>query len=1035
MEEEEVVPAPVPVISNGGGNNHTNREDKTVLTTNSSTVEVQEWLNITLPEFKDRESVLNACSHLNGSALLSPLITEQEMKDRLGMKPFGIRRKLTLALKELVRLSAVVKDHNQIEEGGALASEGIVTDQPPVVQPSTSIKPCNNLDQKTVENQLNAEASCIGICQWAANSIHKTITNHNHAQWASTPIQNGRLAALAELRAKIELPTASVVLVGNTGAGKSTLLNALIGEVELLPTNGMRACTAVLIELSYKESEHGSKYEGVVEFVSRQEWEMELIDLLSDLTTQEGRAVLYVSEDAHNYDSWCKLYAVYGDSFTNSSIDTGESANGRKVYKAMMVDDLKEKLKRIRTVTHKLGTIERVVANDAREFRRKLERYMDSANDVTNGQYWPLVKRCKVLGRWDVLKSGAQFVDAPGVNDDNSSRDKMVAQYLKQADAIWIVSNINRAVNDKTAKDMLNHRFRQQLLMDGNYGQIVFIATQSDILQRSEVIHTLGLSHESTLTECAVARCNYIEHRMQSDFIDGLVEMSRASGETPDRKALERRFCLPVFCVSAIEHQKLSGVRTADGPSIVWKNADATQIPALRSHVQRATLLARSYIVRQQVKSLINYGTSMLAFCQIDRAMQPKEHVALANIFEQLHTPLRQKLQQLLQNFDIELSKKFDQKIKPRLTNGAVDAGKKCVMTSQQWSMSWTRNGGGGLHWGTYKACCRREGTWRINMNEELASPILASVGSAWESVFVQELDHSLNTLKKGIVQHVKCFHDELAPRLVAKGQNTSRIKNIRTPMDAMLSTRVANTSDKVKDAVQGRQKELSRSLVPVVQSKMQPGYQRGFEEAGIGSHRRRVTIVEDHIRNESKSMFDEAIQPVMQSMLPLRKEILSIVKDICIEKSMDELHENYGILWEATTEKAHAARLAMRPTLEVAVNEACTALSNILRSQGTTSKDAMMAVTAARGCTDYTMHRNMEKGDQDDEYIFDVTDKCQAEALQQKKAMEIDLISESVPMSCLVRQDVANVSPSSSASTALSGIRTPCVLVKDEKP
>ncbi len=32
---------------------------------------------------------------------------------------------------------------------------------------------------------------------------------------------------------------------------------------------------------------------------------------------------------------------------------------------------------------------------------------------------------------------------------------------------MWIVSNIKRAVNDKTAKDMLGESFRRQLLMDG----------------------------------------------------------------------------------------------------------------------------------------------------------------------------------------------------------------------------------------------------------------------------------------------------------------------------------------------------------------------------------------------------------------------------------------------------------------------------------------------------------------------------------------------------------------------------------------
>ncbi|KAJ1493569.1 hypothetical protein T484DRAFT_1768348, partial [Baffinella frigidus] len=54
----------------------------------------------------------------------------------------------------------------------------------------------------------------------------------------------------------------------------------------------------------------------------------------------------------------------------------------------------------------------------------------------------------------------------------------IVKEYLKNADGIWIVANIKRAVNNKTAKDMLGESFRRQLLMDGQYGQLAFIATQ-----------------------------------------------------------------------------------------------------------------------------------------------------------------------------------------------------------------------------------------------------------------------------------------------------------------------------------------------------------------------------------------------------------------------------------------------------------------------------------------------------------------------------------------------------------------------------
>ncbi len=52
---------------------------------------------------------------------------------------------------------------------------------------------------------------------------------------------------------------------------------------------------------------------------------------------------------------------------------------------------------------------------------------------------------------------------------------------------------IYRAVNDKTAKNMLGNAFRRELLMDGQYGQICFIATQSDVFQKSEIKRSLRL--------------------------------------------------------------------------------------------------------------------------------------------------------------------------------------------------------------------------------------------------------------------------------------------------------------------------------------------------------------------------------------------------------------------------------------------------------------------------------------------------------------------------------------------------------------
>ena len=57
--------------------------------------------------------------------------------------------------------------------------------------------------------------------------------------------------------------------------------------------------------------------------------------------------------------------------------------------------------------------------------------------------------------KWRVLSTGAVLVDAPGVHDDNSARDAVVKAHLKDADAVWIVSNIVRAVNVKSTVDLV----------------------------------------------------------------------------------------------------------------------------------------------------------------------------------------------------------------------------------------------------------------------------------------------------------------------------------------------------------------------------------------------------------------------------------------------------------------------------------------------------------------------------------------------------------------------------------------------------
>lgn len=84
----------------------------------------------------------------------------------------------------------------------------------------------------------------------------------------------------------------------------------------------------------------------------------------------------------------------------------------------------------------------------------------------------------------------------PGVADSNAARDAVAAQYLKKCDAIWVVASIHRAVDDKVAQNLLGSRFRQQVKLDGNYGNITLVCSKTDDIMAEHAWEQFGLNKE-----------------------------------------------------------------------------------------------------------------------------------------------------------------------------------------------------------------------------------------------------------------------------------------------------------------------------------------------------------------------------------------------------------------------------------------------------------------------------------------------------------------------------------------------------------
>ncbi|KAG8740113.1 hypothetical protein FRC10_004742 [Ceratobasidium sp. 414] len=289
-----------------------------------------------------------------------------------------------------------------------------------------------------------------------------------------------------------ELPHTMIALCGATGAGKSSLLNAILDD-NIVPTSGMRACTAVVTEIGYHDK---STIAAEIEFLALSEWKAELAILLGDAADKDGKPKRR-SEPRKDLT----ISAVY-------PLLTAECMT------RMTPDEIIAAHPDIQGV---LGSTHKIESQNSEAFALEIAQYVDSKDRKRNKDtdkpadpaLWPLIRLVRVRCDAGALKCGAVLVDLPGVADANLARSSIAKEYMKKCDRIWIVApvvrqvspleqtsmasgidDLRRAVDDKTAKD-------------GNYDDrtITFIATKTDDFSCMEMIDNLGLDSDPMLVK------------------------------------------------------------------------------------------------------------------------------------------------------------------------------------------------------------------------------------------------------------------------------------------------------------------------------------------------------------------------------------------------------------------------------------------------------------------------------------------------------------------------------------------------------
>ncbi|KAL8765481.1 MAG: hypothetical protein Q9209_007452 [Squamulea sp. 1 TL-2023] len=242
---------------------------------------------------------------------------------------------------------------------------------------------------------------------------------------------------------------------------------------------------AVVTEISYNYEKIPFRAE--IEFIQSADWERELKTLLRDLSDGSGNVLKdCTNEETDAGIAYAKIKAVY-PKMTREDIAKGEIEN------------------MLKKMSHLLGTIRTIDESDSLQFYKRLQKFIDSSATKGRAQkhhmgremeFWPLIKVIRLYIKSPALSTGAVVVDLPGVQDSNAARAAVAEGYMKQITGLWIVTPINRAVDDKAAKNLLGQSFKRQLKLDGGFESVTFICSKTDDISLMEAQDSLGLGGE-----------------------------------------------------------------------------------------------------------------------------------------------------------------------------------------------------------------------------------------------------------------------------------------------------------------------------------------------------------------------------------------------------------------------------------------------------------------------------------------------------------------------------------------------------------
>lgn len=357
---------------------------------------------------------------------------------------------------------------------------------------------------------------------------------------------------------------------------------------------------------------------------------------------------------------------------------------------------------------------------------------------------------------------------------------------------------------------------------------------------------------------CVQRRNEFCKGAIRLDFAAGIREQDEEAQlqDDPayDPSVNQRDYdkvarCLPVFTISSKAYQQLRATDKRLRTEIKgFTSLAETEIPAMQAHAKNMTKTGQI----MAYKSFLNQLTQLLGTIQIFANNSDSEILQLSQVGEQERTyevkvlegeivNLKRLVKQDVIKLRRGLLEVVTQGLNVKSSSAALYAGKKIEDVVVSWHVKQGepvgRYKGVGLHFGTYKASCRRLGgktphPRSKDFNEDILGPFLMKLSTYWEQTFITAVPRILDKFENLCRLSLKLFHERAVHRPALKATRSTSLRMLEQQLPDHLATirdaiRVARTT------IQSEQRNASRLFYPEVKDQMTEAYQDCVQVTG----------------------------------------------------------------------------------------------------------------------------------------------------------------------------------------------------------